>query len=336
VRWGVIGVLLIIFIIIKNEDLSYWISFYLRKISNQSTRLANYQDLIWIGYSYVAFRMLHTIIDSRRNNGLVVTLRDYLNYLFYFPAYIAGPIDRIDHFQKELEYSNHSITEDMIIAGERIAVGLFQKFILADTLAIISLNERLANQIASSTWMWFVAIMYTFRIYFDFSGYSHLAIGISRMIGINLPENFNRPLRAPTLTMFWNSWHITLTQWFRGYYFNPLSRWIRKKKLKIHSQIIMGMMQVSTMVLIGLWHGIHINFVIWGLWNGFGLFFQNKVSGYLTRKFGNGNSLWQNSKMIKAIATIFTFIFISLGWVWFALPNPEMSIKVFKTLFGLS
>ena len=331
---GIAGLLLIIFIILKNEFLSYRLSIYLRYINKQSVNLAFANEIVWIGFSYFAFRMLHALIESKKRGGVSISLKAYLGYLLYFPAFLAGPIDRIDHFQEEILSNKKLLIEDLMYAGERIAIGLFQKFILADLLAIISINETLAETITSKFWMWFVVIIYAFRIYFDFNGYSHLAIGISRLLGIQLPENFNKPLLSPTLTIFWNKWHITLTQWFRAYYFNPATRYLRKNCKSINSNFIMGLMQITTMVLIGLWHGISYNFIAWGAWNGIGLFVQNRVTGFVKKKTVARKPLWQISPVYRVISTMITFIYISLGWVWFEMPTLDASMQVFFVLFG--
>ena len=333
ILWGMIGIIVLIFIILKNDPLSYKLSTYLRKINEQSVNLASSDEIVWIGYSYIAFRIMHALIESKKRMGLDISLRAYLGYLFYFPAFLAGPIDRIDHFKEEISSNKKPLAEDLLNAGELITVGLFQKFILADSLAIISLNETLSATITSQYWMWLVVIVYAFRIYFDFNGYTNIALGVSRIIGIRLPENFNKPLLSPTLTIFWNNWHITLTQWFRAYYFNPMTRFLRTKFRSLNSQFIMGFMQITTMVLIGLWHGISYNFIAWGVWNGIGLFLQNQVTRFTTRKTVGGKPLWKISAIYKTFSIILTFLYISLGWVWFALPTLDASIRVFFVLF---
>ena len=331
---GMFGILVLIFVILKNDLLSFKLSTFLRQINKQLTNLASSDEISWVGYSYVAFRILHALIESKKGMGLNVSLRSYLGYLFYFPAFLAGPIDRIDHFKEEILSNKKPLTEDLLNAGELIAIGLFQKFILADSLAIISINETLSATITSRFWMWLVVIVYAFRIYFDFNGYTNIALGISKIIGIQLPENFNKPLLSPTLTIFWNNWHITLTQWFRAYYFNPMTRFIRTKIKSLNSQFIMAFMQITTMVLIGLWHGISYNFIAWGVWNGIGLFLQNKITGFITRKTGSGKPFWQISVIHKMFSIVLTFLYISLGWVWFALPTLDASMRVFFVLFG--
>lgn len=334
ILWGVISLILFIFILTKNEYLSLKTSVVLRKLNNQSINIAASNEIIWVGYSYFSFRIIHALIESKKRKGIDVSLKTYLIYLFYFPAFLAGPIEKLDNFKNELTAHRHPAAKDLILAGERIAIGLFQKFIIADALAIISINNKLSQSVTSSFWMWIIVLAYSLRIYFDFNGYTHIALGISMIIGIKLSENFNKPLRSPTLAIFWNNWHMTLTQWFRAYYFNPLTRFFKTKYKALNQQILLGLMQVSTMLLIGLWHGINFNFLVWGVWNGVGLFLQNKISAFLLHKLRKDIPFWKISKFTQGISTILTFIFITLGWVWFALPSIDSSLHVFKILFG--
>ena len=211
--------------------------------------------------------------------------------------------------------------------------GLFQKFILADILYTFALNSTLVDQITSSRWMWAAVLAYSLRLYLDFNGYTHIAIGIGQLLGVNLPENFRQPFRSPTLTIFWNNWHITLTQWFRGYYFNPISRYIRRKWKSVNPKPVLFMMQVSTMILIGLWHGLNWNFVIWGVWSGVGLFIDNRISAKAKQKNPSGQPWWQVNPILKIISTSVVFLYVTLGWVWFALPDVESSMYAFKVLF---
>lgn len=327
-------IILVIFVAIKNRFLSQRISVFLRLLNKQSTSLASASEIIWIGYSYIAFRIIHVLLEYKKRGPIEVELRTFIGYTLFFPALLAGPIMKYDQFIKELESESCSINNDIICAFEDIAHGLFQKFILADTLAIISLNETLVDQVSEAKWMWIFVLVYSFRIYFDFSGYTHLAIGISRILGINLPDNFKRPLTSPTLTIFWNNWHITLTQWFRSYYFNPVTRLFRSKHKHLNKNIILAFMQISTMLLIGLWHGASLNFVTWGFWIGIGLFVQNQITGKVTRRIGKGNPFWKINKSAQVLTTFITFIYVSLGWIWFALPNLNSSIHTFRVLFG--
>ena len=175
---------------------------------------------------------------------------------------------------------------------------------------------------------------YSFQILFDFSGYTDIAIGIGRLMGFQLPENFNNPYLKPNLKLFWDNWHITLTQWFRTYYFNPISRKFRRKFRNLHVSWMVLTMQLSTMLLIGLWHGITINFIFWGLWHGIGLFIQNRWTSWITPKFNSLENNWIKSSY-QVLCVIFTFHYVILGWVWFSMPTLNDSIRIFQILFPL-
>jgi D-alanyl-lipoteichoic acid acyltransferase DltB (MBOAT superfamily) len=197
---------------------------------------------------------------------------------------------------------------------------------------LIALNDALATQVHSTGWMWIHVYAYTIQIYFDFSGYTDIAIGISRLVGIKLPENFLSPYTKPNLTQFWNNWHMTLTQWFRSYFFNPFNRWIRGyKSIPAWTMILIG--QLATMLLIGLWHGITWNFILWGTWHGLGLFLQNRWSDFAKMRIKPVNPRIQQALQVSGV--LFTFHFVALGWVFFALSEPSLSQTVFTRLFGL-
>ncbi|MCL4261185.1 MAG: MBOAT family protein, partial [Anaerolineales bacterium] len=170
------------------------------------------------------------------------------------------------------------------------------------------------------------------QIYFDFSGYTDIAIGIARLVGIKLPENFNSPYTKPNITQFWNSWHITLTQWIRSYFFNPFNRWIRGYNIPAWTMLLLG--QLATMFLIGLWHGITLNFILWGAWHGLGLFLQNRWSDFAKKRFNINNPRAQKALHIGGV--LLTFHFAALGWVFFALSSPVLSFNVIMKLFGLT
>jgi D-alanyl-lipoteichoic acid acyltransferase DltB (MBOAT superfamily) len=325
--------MLVLLIILKNQTLTTYLSLVLRQMSGQSTALASSFDISWVGYSYFAFRLIHVLLDRDRLNKAKISLRDFVTYLVFFPAFTAGPIDRIERFHGELNNpKSNLLNDDCIEGGMRIFRGLFLKFILADSLAIISLNSYSANTITQSGALWINLYAYAFRIFFDFSGYTDIAIGIARIAGINLPENFKRPYLSRNITLFWNNWHITLTQWFRTYFFNPMTRFFRSNYKNLPPPLLIFFTQISTMILIGLWHGISWNFVIWGFWNGLGLFIHNRWSEKIKPKL-----TFLKSKPLSLpytiISVIFTFNFIALGWVWFALPNLNDSLIVFTNLF---
>ena len=326
--------LILLLVILKWPALSLQTSIFFRILANRPVETASFTDLRWLGFSYIAFRLIHVLRDKQMGRLPPLSLPEFATYAVFFPALAAGPIDRAERFTQDLR-KDFSLTQDeTLLAGQRIFLGLFKKFVIADTLALIALNEALAVQVRTTGWMWIVVYAYAFQIYFDFSGYTDIAIGIARLVGIQLPENFAAPYTKPNLTQFWNNWHMTLTQWFRAYFFNPFNRWMRSyKTIPAWMMILAG--QVATMLLIGLWHGITLNFIFWGLWHGVGLFLHNRWSDFVRTRLP---TLGQNPRLqpiLRIGGILLTFHFVALGWVFFALSEPALSLRVFGKLFGM-
>ncbi len=289
---------------------------------------------VWLGFSYFAFRIIHTLRDRQKGLLPPVTLAEYGVYVLFFPAFVSGPIDRIERFIGDLRAPTPLADSDWLFAGRRFLVGLFKKFVIADALSAFALNPKLLPQIDSTGWFWVLLYAYTLQIYFDFSGYTDIAIGIARLTGIRLPENFNAPYLKPNLTLFWNNWHMTLTQWFRAYFFNPMQRWLRSLSVKIPAWLLILTLQVSTMTLIGLWHGITLNFVIWGVWHGLGLFAHNRWKEMMAARVSTwaNNPLRKNALHIAGI--VLTFHYVAIGWVFFILPAEQIPSAT-RLLLGL-
>ena len=156
------------------------------------------------------------------------SLREFITYGIFFPAVTAGPIDRVERFVKDLRAAPGALAGTMAPGGERVLIGDYSKIRAGRRTGDPGPERRPRFPgTPAPPWMWFFLYAYAFRIYFDFSGYTDIALGLGRWAGIALPENFNRPYLQPNLTAFWNSWHITLAQWFRSYFFYPLTRALR-------------------------------------------------------------------------------------------------------------
>ena len=325
---------ILLFVVLKVPALAALVSVGLRSLNHQSTNLASALDLRWLGFSYIAFRLLHTLRDRQTGRLPAVSLSEYVVYVIFFPALAAGPIDRIERFTGDLRRSLALTSDDLAEAGKRLAIGLFKKFAVADTLALVALNATNALQVQTTGWAWVLLYAYAFQIYFDFSGYTDIAIGLGGLLGIRLPENFKAPYLKPNLTQFWNNWHMTLTQWFRAYFFNPLTRTLRSGKKPLPIPAIIFITQVATMALIGFWHGVTWNFALWGLWHGLGLFVHNRWSE-LTRARFSALPL-PAQKTLNVGGVLLTFHYVALGWAFFALPTPQISWHVLLKLFGIA
>ncbi len=324
-----------LFLIFKIPALTLWLSTILRSLVGQSTSTASALDIRWLGFSYIAFRLIHTIRDKQAGRLPDVDLKEYLTYVIFFPAFTAGPIDRIERFIKDLRQTFIFNSEIFFSAGQRLLIGLFKKFVIADSLALIALNDTNATQVHSTSWLWILVYAYALQIYFDFSGYTDIALGIAKFMGINLPENFSSPYLKPNLTQFWNNWHNTLTQWFRAYFFNPITRWLRSWQKPMSIPMMILLTQVATMVLIGFWHGVTWNFTLWGLWHGLGLFIHNRWSDFTKAKTAQWANTATKQNLLNISGIIFTFHFVALGWIFFALSSPVTSWNVLLKLFGI-
>jgi D-alanyl-lipoteichoic acid acyltransferase DltB (MBOAT superfamily) len=325
-------------VVLKTEALSTWFSRWWRSLTGQDTSLASPIDLAWLGFSFVAFRLIHTLRDRQVGILPILSLREYLTYVVFFASYTAGPIDRAERFSVDYRAVPEIRGLDPARLGQggwRIALGFLKKFIIADTMAQgLSLTPANAAQADSIAFLWVLLYGYAVRLYLDFAGYTDIAIGIGILYGIRLPENFDRPYLKSNIAEFWQSWHITLSNWVRFYVFSPLSRWLLTRKWRPSSTVIVLFSQLATMVVIGLWHGITWNFFIWGLWHGFGLFVHKQWSDR-TRKWYRrlGQHPWRE-RAWTVFSWFLTFNFVVLGWVWFALPSLQLSIEVFLGLFG--
>jgi len=327
-------VLILLFALVKTPALAQIAAGGLRGLMGQDAGLAQATDLRWLGFSYVAFRLIHTLRDRAAGRLPAVTLREYVTYMIFFPAFTAGPIDRLERFLKDLRSPAPLDADSAANAGRRLLTGLFQKFVLADALALMSLNASNAGQAHGAGWLWLLLLAYSLQIYFDFAGYTDIAIGLGRLLGVRLPENFNHPYRKPNLTQFWNNWHMSLTQWFRAYVFNPLTRVLRSRgSLPVWAIVLIT--QLATMTLIGLWHGVTPGFVLWGLWHGLGLFVHNRWSDWIKPRADVLNASSVLAAVLPPLSTAFTFVYVSLGWVWFALPDAGLAARTLLRLFGI-
>jgi alginate O-acetyltransferase complex protein AlgI len=332
----VFGIFLIlcIFLILKNPLLANYSSIQLRFLFSQNPTLAKKTDLGWLGFSYLSFRIIHVLIDRLHGRLKDIKLGEYLIFTIFYPSFLAGPLDRMQRFRRDFTHVKPITSEDTFQNLARLSRGLFRKFILADSLSVFAISSINSAQVKSSGWLWVMTIAYSFQLFLDFAGYTDIAIAAGGLLGFNLPENFNRPYLQPNLTQFWNRWHISLTQWIRAYFFNPLARYMRRNS-QIPVTIVILITQLSTMIVIGLWHGISLNFFIWGIWHGFGLFIHNRWSntmGLRIKSLGEKQQGLQH--FIHVSSLLLTFFYTSIGWVWFSLPEADQAWQTLLRLFG--
>jgi D-alanyl-lipoteichoic acid acyltransferase DltB (MBOAT superfamily) len=326
--------LVTIFVLLKTDALTLQLSAWLRRLQGQDIQLSSVLDVRWLGYSYLAFRLLHVLRDFQLGKPHAFSLAEFVVYALFFPAITAGPIDRSQRFIADLHQSAKLEPDRLLEGGSRIALGILKKFVLADSLAIIALTPDNAVQTSAGVWSWVLLYAYALRIYLDFAGYTDIALGLGQWLGVRLPENFAAPYLKTNITAFWNSWHITLAQWFRAYFFNPVTRGLRSSTLHLPVWLIILVAQAGTMLLIGLWHGVTWNFAFWGLWHAIGLFVHNRWSDWMRTRLA-GIEVWDQMRRLASFAGwLLTFQYVTLGWVWFALPDPNLALIFFRKLMG--
>ena len=272
------------------------------------------QILMPLGISFITFQKLAYTFDvSRKNSEPFRKLQDYALYIFMFPQILSGPIVRPGQIASQItDRSSQETLDDRLVGFYRLFIGLAKKVLIADVLAL-QVNQifALSPLHLSSSLAWIGAIAYTFQIYFDFSGYSDMAIGLARILGFRLPENFNNPYISKSITEFWKRWHITLSLWFRDYVFlriaYPLSRKFKKEKYAgIRMDKIVYLIATSiTFLLVGFWHGAAWTFILWGAYQGVFLIFDRLFLLKLFKKIG------------KIPSQVITFFTLMIGWVLF-------------------
>jgi alginate O-acetyltransferase complex protein AlgI len=329
-----LGLMVAALAIIKVESLNLSVSAQIR--GESSLPGTSPFDLRWIGISYVIFRLAHVLIDFR-DDGLEVTanLPDFATYVLFFPSLVAGPITRLEEVVPQLRENLQAFRLDFAVDGLfRVLLGVFKKFVIADQLLIIAAKPALFSGSNHPAVLWIMLYAALFQLYFDFSGYSDIAIGLARLFGVGLPENFDRPLLQPNLQLFWQSWHMTLARWFRQYWFNPLTRRLIQTPLRRRQNAVVLISQVSTMSLIGLWHGVSLNWVLWGAWHGFGLYFYKVLGDANRKRFRQWIQNPLRAQAIRAVNVVLTFHFVLLSMVFVVFPTIGQAVRYLLALFG--
>ena len=268
-----------------------------------------------IGISFYTFQAMSYTIDVYRNDVRVQkNLIDFGMYITMFPQLIAGPIVRYADVQDQL--ADRSVTTADFSEGVmRFVVGLGKKVLLANQMGAVWSEIYALGGDVSALMAWTGAIAYTFQIYFDFSGYSDMAIGLGRMFGFKFPENFRYPYQSVSITDFWRRWHITLSTWFKEYLYIPLGgnrRGLARQALNL----------LIVWSLTGFWHGAGWNFVMWGLYY-FVILFIEKL--FLLKAL---------DKLPKLFRHVYALLLIVIGWVIFASDDVSVLLPYLGSMFG--
>jgi len=274
-----------------------------------------------IGISFFTFHSLTYTVDVYRNvNKPLEKLSDYLLYILMFPQLIAGPIVRFNTIAGDIADRRANETlENKLFGFYRFIIGLSKKILIANVLGEqVDIMYAMPLDQVDSGIAWLAVIAYSFQIYFDFSGYSDMAIGLGKMMGFRFPENFNNPYVSQSISEFWRRWHMTLGQFMKYYLYIPLggNRVSSQRRLYFNLALVF--------LLSGLWHGASWNFVIWGAWHGLFLVLDRLFLERLTKFIG----------MVPRV--LLTYVVVLVGWVFFRIENLEEALFYIKKMFSFN
>jgi alginate O-acetyltransferase complex protein AlgI len=254
------------------------------------------------------------LFEVHRGGPPITKISQFAQFTFYFPSLVAGPIKRYQQFLPAMEEGLSRVSvRDAAEGLLQVSVGFFKKAVIADNLtAYIDFHSPQFDHMGLNLrWIFLVAI--AMRIYMDFSGYSDMAIGFSRMMGIALPQNFNWPYLATSIQDFWQRWHISLSTWIRDYVYIPLGG----NRLGHARRIFNGLFAFA---LCGLWHGAAWNFILWGLWHGLGLAI---CSSYRKTLGPVGKAIGALFDRAPIVSWALTMVFVGIGWLLFFYPAKD-------------
>ena len=272
--------------------------------------------LLPIGISFYTFQILSYVIDLYKQEiGLQKNYFYLTLYVAFFPQLIAGPIVRYQTVEKEI-HSRQETLDDVVYGLRRFIIGLSKKVIIANNAgAIATIIYSGDVNVYGTSFYWLAAMAYALQIYFDFSGYSDMAIGLGRMFGFHFLENFNYPYVSTSITEFWRRWHISLSSWFRDYIYIPLGgNRVKKRRWLLNIFIVWA--------LTGFWHGAEWNFIAWGVYYAILLTFEKLFLHKLL------------DHLPKFLGWIYTMVAVLIGWVLFNLTEPSAIYQALSQMFG--
>ena len=291
------------------------------------TQVGPFDITLPIGISFFTFTQIAFLVDASRGAAKEYKLLHYGLFVSYFPHLVAGPIlhhrEMMPQFADPLVYRPR--WENFAVGLSILSIGLFKKVVIADALAPHAdavFSAAAAGKALTLLEAWSGALSYTFQLYFDFSGYSDMAIGISRLFGVRLPANFDSPYKAANIAEFWRRWHMTLSRFLRDYLYVPLGG-SRRGRARTYVNLLV------TMLLGGLWHGAGWTFVIWGALHGIFLAVHRAFSG--TRA-----ALWLDARGAAGhwIGVLATFLCVVVAWVFFRAESIHVAVAMLRGMAG--
>ncbi len=291
-----------------------------------SSYLSDLPIILPLGISFFVFEFIHYLSDIFKGDKPIFSPLKFALFASFFPSQIAGPIKRYQDFENQA-VSEASFDKSLFNSGVLlIAQGMFKKVALGDNLAPIVQAGFANSQQMGCMDAWICVLAFSLQIYYDFSGYTDIAIGSANVLGFRLPENFNMPYMAKSLKEFWHRWHISLSTWLRDYLYIPLGGSRHGKHRAISNLIV-------TMLLGGLWHGASWHFVLWGAFHGLGLAFNKIWDDWIASKavLENASKTW----LWEQFSRLAIFLFVTLAWVVFRAENASKAFEVYQALFSM-
>ncbi|WP_412850294.1 MBOAT family O-acyltransferase [Chryseobacterium sp. PMSZPI] len=331
VNWMRLGVFLVLIQLFYFKYFNFFIENF-----NNVLRLVGLKDqlsllkiILPIGISFYSFRMIGYLLDIR-NNKLkeIPTLLDYSVFIAFFPCIIAGPIDKsglfLNNLKEKREFSSSQFTDGL----RQILWGLFKKLVVADNIATITGPLFESYHTLNGSALFIGAALYFIQLYSDFSGYTDMAMGISKLLGIKIQSNFNYPLFAQNVADYWRRWHISLTSWLTEYVFTPLS--IKFRDYDRYGVIIAI---IINFLVVGFWHGAEWHYIFHGLVSGI-MFIPLIWKGKMNKKIKGSNNIIPTKDEVKNIPI--NFVLFTLLMVLFFVKDMDMAINYYKGIFSLS
>jgi D-alanyl-lipoteichoic acid acyltransferase DltB (MBOAT superfamily) len=301
-----------------------------------------------LGISFITFQKIAFLIDVYGRRVQSFTLGSYALFVLFFPQLIAGPIVHYREMMPQFERASCRFDAESFSAGVTLFVfGLFKKAVLADGIAVYVtplFDAAAGGSQMSLLGAWIAALGFTLQIYFDFSGYSDMALGLARLVGVRLPPNFDSPLKATSIIDFWLRWHMTLTRFLTAYLYNPLVLWLTRRRAAQGKSMLGGRRTtvgafmallvgptILTMLVSGVWHGAGYMFALWGLLHGVYLSINHAWRIFGGRLFGG------QAKRIERWFPGFalTFLSVVVAMVLFRAANPAAAKSILQGMLGL-
>ncbi len=282
-----------------------------------------------IGVSYFSFKAIHVIVESYNHTITRLDALSYFNYITFFPSFISGPINRYDDFAAQAVAPGHgSLKRDLKIGGEKIVHGLFKKLVLVSLIFPYILTNQPTPLDKLSGYDFVIGLYaYALYFYFDFSGYSDLAIGGAHVIGIQLPENFNKPFLQRNIRDLWSNWHMSLTGWLVDYVYWPVVRKLRNFDYFRSRPVLLSVVGMNvTFIACGMWHGNSLNFVLWGAYHGLGISTAIVYQRQKKRLRSRSLQAYFASRYSRMAGALLTFNFFAAGLALFVLDTGKLRI----------